>query len=601
MRRLLLALSFLVSFTVAAIELPRPNEKWITLRVDEFEIISNASPAATTEIAQDLVRMRAAVGQLTHLNVRSRLPTSVFIFANERSFAPYRELVFPRNSGNISGVFLGGENANFILLQAGSQNGVDRIIYHELTHYFVKNTIAGLPVWLNEGMAEYYSTFQTSGDDVHIGRPVAEHVMWLRNEQLIPLRELFAVDRDSSIYNEGSRQGVFYAESWALLHYLMLGNEERRAQFSKLISLLDARKPMQEAFETAFGVSYARMEGELRAYVRRRAFNYTKYSLGDMVITPVPKPEPMTYGAYVYALGHMLTHATPANAAIAEQFMTEALKANPANAAAHADMGRLHDIAGRTAEAEKAYQRAVQLGSTDPQIYLLYGSSIINRIAESDDDSISADDVLKARKQFERSAQLDPTLARAWAGIGATYAAGSEDPAPGIAALEKSLALAPGDQEAAFYLVQLYARSGRRAEATKLIETVIAPAGDRELLGRSREALLMADMRDVQSLADAGNLKEAAAIARSIIEKTTNPTLADHLRKMIASMESYDAAQSATTTLNDAVAKANGGQYAEALKIVDGLLPNITDPEMLEKAKEFRDEVAERVKRRKQQ
>ncbi|HJQ41354.1 MAG TPA: hypothetical protein VKB93_29795 [Thermoanaerobaculia bacterium] len=599
MRRLLLVLPLLVSLTAAAIELPRPNEKWLTLKVDEFEIISNASPESTVAIAQNLVRMRAAVGQLTHLNVRSRVPTSVIVFANERSFAPYRELVFPRNTGNISGVFLGGENSNFILLQAGSENGLDRIIYHELTHYFVKNTIAGLPVWLNEGMAEYYSTFRTDGDEVHIGRPVAEHVMWLRNEQLIPLRDLFAVDRDSSIYNEGSRQGVFYAESWALLHYLMLGNEERRAQFGKLMTLLDARKSMQEAFETAFGMSYARMEGELRAYVRRRAFNYTKYSLRDLIITPVPQPEPMTYAAYVFALGHLLANSRPSNAEAAELFLAEALKANPANAGAHADMGRLHDLAGRDAEAEKAYQRAVQLGSTDPQIYLRYGSSIINRIAESE-DNISADDVLKARRQFERSAQLDPSLARAWAGIGATYAAGTEDPAPGIAALEKSLSLAPGDQEAAFYLVQLYARIGRRAEATKLIETVIAPSGDRELLDRSREALLMADMRDVQTLADAGNLKEAAAIARAIIEKTTNPALAEHLRKMIVSMETYDAAETATTTFNDAVAKANGGQYAEALKIVDGLLPNITDPEMLERAKEFRDEIAERAKRRKQ-
>lgn len=600
MRRLLLVLPLLASLTAAAIEIPRPNEKWITLKVDEFEIISNASAAATTNVAENLVRMRAAVGQLTHLNVRSRVPTTVFLFANERSFLPYRELVFPRNTGNITGVFVGGENGNFILLQADSQNGVDRVVYHELTHYFVKNTIASLPVWLNEGLAEYYSTFQTSGDEVHIGRPVAEHVLWLRNEQLIPLRDLFAVDRDSSIYNEGSRQGVFYAESWALLHYLMLGNEERREQFSKLLTLLDARKPMQEAFEAAFGVSYSRMEGELRAYVRRRAFNYTKYSLSDLTVSPVPPPEPMTYSAYVYSLGHLLANSNPSNAAAATQFLAEALKANPANAAAHADMGRLHDIAGRTADAEKEYQRAVQFGSTDPQIYLLYGSSIINRIAESD-GNIPADDVLKARKQFERSTQLDPTLARAWAGIGATYAAGSEDPSPGIAALEQSLSLAPGDHEAAFYLVQLYARIGRRAEATKLIETVIAPAGDRELLDRSREALLMVDMRDVQSLAAAGNLEEAAAIARSIIEKTTNPALAEHLRKMIASMETYDAAQSATTTLNDAVAKANGGQYAEALAIVDGILPSITDPEMLEKAKEFREELASRAKRRKQQ
>ena len=60
-----------------------------------------------------------------------------------------------------------------------------------------------------------------------------DRLLWLRDERLIPLQDLFAVDRDSPIYNETSRRGAFYAESWGLLHYLMQGNEERRAQFSR--------------------------------------------------------------------------------------------------------------------------------------------------------------------------------------------------------------------------------------------------------------------------------------------------------------------------------------------------------------------------------
>ena len=36
---------------------------------------------------------------------------------------------------------------------------------------------------------------------------------------------VLAVDRDSPLYNERDKAGVFYAESWALLHYLLLGRE----------------------------------------------------------------------------------------------------------------------------------------------------------------------------------------------------------------------------------------------------------------------------------------------------------------------------------------------------------------------------------------
>src|SRR5687768_10783699 len=174
-----LALFLCHDLSARSLEPPRPNEKWTTLRVDEFEIVSNAPPSVTADIARDLLRMRAAVGQVTRLKVRSPLPTKVFVFAAERSFAPYRDTLFQRKSENIRGVFFGGENGNFILLRADGQERVDRVVYHELTHYFVKNTVPGLPLWLNEGIAEYYSTFQTSGDEVHIGRPVAEHVLWL--------------------------------------------------------------------------------------------------------------------------------------------------------------------------------------------------------------------------------------------------------------------------------------------------------------------------------------------------------------------------------------------------------------------------------------
>ena len=556
MRCIPVLVSLLFTFTLSArtLELPRASEKWTTLRVDEFEFVSNASPSATLSIAENIVRMRAAVGQVTRLKVRSALPTKVFIFANERSFAPYRDALFERKAEHISGIFAGGDTGNFILLRADSDDGADRVVFHELTHYFVNNTAGSLPLWLSEGIAEYYSTFKKSGDDVHIGRPIAEHVIWLRDERLIPLRELFAVDRHSPVYNENSRSGVFYAQSWALLHYLMLGKEERRAQFSRFLALLGARTPIEEAFTTAFDMSYAQMEQELRHYVRRRVFHYTRYSLDDLTIPSVPKPEPMTYASLVHRFGHLLANANESNAATAEEFLHEALKANPANAGAHADLGRLHEMAGRRAEAEAAYQRAVQLGSTDAEVYLLCGASLINRFAEYDGE-IPAEEVQKARRFFTRGAELDPHSARAWMGIGATYAAGSEDPAPGIAALEKSLSLAPGDLEAAFYLVQLYARSGRRSEASRLVEQVIVPSGDRKLIA--------------------------------------------DLRKMLASMEAWEAQRHNVASLNDAITKANAGQFAEALSIVDNLLPAITDPQMLEKAKEFRDEIAERAKRRK--
>jgi hypothetical protein len=50
----------------------------------------------------------------------------------------------------------------------------------------------------------------------------------LRHNKLIPLDVLFHVDASSPYYNEENKVSVFYAESWALTHYLMIGDKHRQ-------------------------------------------------------------------------------------------------------------------------------------------------------------------------------------------------------------------------------------------------------------------------------------------------------------------------------------------------------------------------------------
>ena len=68
----------------------------------------------------------------------------------------------------------------------------------------------------------------------------------------MPLQELFAVTRDSPEYNESSRQGIFYAESWLLTHYLMAANNPAyKARFGRFTELLIAGQMPEQAFTNA--------------------------------------------------------------------------------------------------------------------------------------------------------------------------------------------------------------------------------------------------------------------------------------------------------------------------------------------------------------
>lgn len=589
-----LALALLLSLPALAarpLEPPRANEKWFTLRADEFHFVSNVSPAKTLDVARDFLRMRAALGQLTRLNVRSAQPTTVFIFPNERTFGGYRDAVLQRKSDSIVGVFAHAETGNFILLRSDVEE-IDRTVYHELTHNFVQNTSAGIPLWINEGIAEFYSTFRTSGSDVHIGRPVAEHVHWLRGEKLIPLPELFATTSESPIYNEGTRSGVFYAQSWALFHYLM-ADDDRRARFARFLQLLNEGRSADEAFPAAFAMKHAELEQELRHYVRRSTFTYTKYSLSDVTIAEPPKPEPMTHADVLFELGHLLALTDRQNAQIAERYLEESLAANPDNAAAHADLGRLHDVAGRRTAADAAYQKAVQLGSNDAKVYLLAALSLFERFSGKSSTEIPQAELRQARSLFQKSTELDPRSALAWAGLGATYIA-DPDPSPGITALEKSLALAPGNEEAAFHLVQLYANAGRHDDATRVFDAVLAHGSDAGMMAHAREALLLGEVRKLENLARERKVTEATALAKSILSRASNPSLEQYLEQLLQNLDRMAAAEA----FNEAVAKANAGKYSEAIEIVDRVLPAITDPEMRQEATKFRGEVAARLKKK---
>jgi len=476
-----------------------------------------------------------------------------------------------------------------VMIQGGSQ--IDRVVYHELVHYFVRNTVSkSLPAWFNEGLAEYYSTFVARGDTVDVGRPIQDHVLALRGEMLIPLSELFAITTSSKAYNEGSRQGMFYAESWALVHYLMLGNPQRQGQLGTFLGLLGSGRPVEEAFHTAFNARYEEMETELRGYVRGFSMNYTRYNGADVKAAPIPAPQPLARDVLLVNLADLLSHNRSHDPADAETFVAAALEANANSAEAYAERGFLSAQQKKRAEADAAFEKAVQLGSKNDLPYVMYADSILEQIDTSMRRNAGAppDKVARARELYRSAIARNPSSARAHAGLGATYIAGNDDAAAGIEALQRSLALAPAQEDVTFNLIALYARAGRRDDAAKLADSFPSSA-DPEMIRQARENVLIADLRRAEELVRQGQRTEGTALMKSVSEQTTNQQLKQRIATAMAAMDQDD-------LLRKALEKAQSGEYQEALALVDGLIPKITDPEMLASAKELRAKIAEYVK-----
>lgn len=554
----------LVTAQAFAIHPPRERERWAAVTIDEFTILGNASDRELREVATRTLRLRDALAVMTNLRVHSPLPTKIYVFADERSFAPYRDAANGRVSENTAGVFLPRSEGNYVVMIAGTRGdpgNASSIVQHELTHHFLGSSIpAVVPLWFSEGLADFYSTFEPDGDTNKVGLPRADHLQLLKEEPLMPFAKLAAIDEKSSEYSGGTRRGVFYAQSWALVHDLMLSSTERRKQVGVYLTLISNGTPASSAFRTAFKMTDADVDRELRRYVKKYAFGYMRLTSADFRNVPaVPAPATLPRADELAYLGDLLVHCNRTTRGDGEAFLREALRLNPKHAGAMASLAFSKLMQGRRAEADALFIKAVDLGVREWMPYAYAADSLVNEHV-----SPSAEDVAKARALYEKAIALNPDAAQAYAGLGMTYIDGDGDPKAGIAALEKAMQLDPRNLDTVANLALLYLRTGRRADAVKLIDGPLADDAERHL--RVHDALLLAD-------------------ATSAIDASPAADMLTPRR---------DQAQE----LNRARSFAVSRKFDEALAIVDRLLAEVKDAELLAKLHELRKQLLAAKKKR---
>ena len=199
--------------TLSLLSAPRssPATGWVRVESPNFVVFGEVGEKRTREYAAEFERFREALGRVVPgAAIRPAAPAIVFVFKNADTFAPYRPL-YNGKPVQVGGYFAGAADLNVIMLAAGGRDEAVRTVYHEYSHLITANMVRGLPAWLGEGLAEYYSTFEvrSDGKQAMLGGVIPAHLIRLNNERALPLEELIAIEHDSPLYNEGAKRSMF--------------------------------------------------------------------------------------------------------------------------------------------------------------------------------------------------------------------------------------------------------------------------------------------------------------------------------------------------------------------------------------------------------
>ena len=465
------------------------KDEWLSVRSKNFNLIGNASEKDIRTAAARLEQFREVFRQIfDKVNFNSPVPTTVVVFKDANSYNPYKPI---KADGQIdkavAGYFLSADDANFITLSMeGDTNQAYETIFHEYTHFWVANNVgkSNVPPWFNEGLAEYYQNLKIENErKVILGTLQQEHLRLLSQNKLIPFDTFFNTDNYTLSQQGDDGAGLFYAQSWALMHYLMHGEGGARSrQMYKYLDLAMNGKTAKEAFSEAFQTDYATMEKELKKYIGQNAYGVSEINLKnklspdlEMQSKPLTEAEAKTY------LGELLFYFDRLGEA--ETHFLQVFLLNPNSSRANLNLGKIRAEQGKTDEFARFLAKAIEL---DPNNFLAHYhyARVLSRQGMSEFGFVSEYSTAladKMRASLKKAIALNPDFAQSYELYAFVSVVRNENIDEAIEYLNRALRIAPGNQQYQIRMAELLMWKEDFAVARRIAQKIAKTAGEPEL------------------------------------------------------------------------------------------------------------------------
>jgi tetratricopeptide (TPR) repeat protein len=508
---------------------------WVSARSENFNFVGHVSARELREFAASLEEFRAVFQQiLPREYFESGQPITVVVFASDDEYTSFKPLREGQPDTFVAGYFKAGSDLNYITLAShATRDETTSVLFHEYVHSLVRNRYGRAPLWLDEGLAEYYSAYALAngGRQLRYGELLPRRAQALRGRAtpLLPLTTLLSADRYSPLYGDHNERGIFYAQSWALAHYLLSDRTgARERQLAKYLQLAGAGAGANvgDAIRQSFQVSPATLESRLAQYIREGAFEGRVETLSARV-EPVAAPpvRELSEAETQARLGDLLLHTERLERA--EDFLNRSLALDPDVAVARLSLGLLRLRQGRAAEAIEQLRRAAELDPQSPLAHYYYAGALDSEGSEAEFTvaGYAARGTL-IRSEVKRAIELAPDFLDAQALLVLTDIERNPNIDEATALLERLMKIAPARREFKLLRAQLDLRKENfdvaRAELRELYDDPFAdPVARFEARGLpdtvSRRETLAAERRE-----ESGG-EASKAEARSLMQPCDMP------------------------------------------------------------------------------
>jgi tetratricopeptide (TPR) repeat protein len=442
-------------------------DQWVEVSSAHFSVLTNSNEKQARHVLDQFERMRWVFQTLfPKLNADPPTPIMVYAAKNAKTFqALVPQAYLAKGALPLAGYFLTSQDGNYILLRmdAEEEKHPFATVYHEYTHLQLRSAGEWMPLWLNEGLAEFFQNTTVKDKEVLIGEPSEDDLLYLRQQRLIPLPVLFQVNADSPYYHQEQKGSVFYAEAWALTHFLEITDRENKTnRLPTYVNLMAHHEDSVVASGKAFG-DLKQLQNALESYIRSAQYKaFIMHSAAapidesSYVAKAITQTEADLERADILSLVHREQEARDLTQSI--------LKADPKNVKALETMGSIELRARNQDAARKWYSEAVKLDSKSFEANYYFA-----RLSMETEGS--ADSAIES--SYRTAVELNAKYAPAYDGLASYYARNHTKLDEAYALESNAVKLDPGNFYFRMNAANLAAEMGHYDDSAAILQAAI--------------------------------------------------------------------------------------------------------------------------------